>query len=295
MYVPRQRDDDEISLISMRELAPSPIEDDSFYHASDAQIPPGAASPKESSTFFPSPPSHRELTFWLTRTQKYSSYAFLSFLGVHASTAALTPLFLGVESGNSSLLLARTYFYQASPYVELLLIPGALCTHVASGLSLRLYRYFKQWQRYGSRPPKSVDVWRWHNFSGVSRAGWLAIPAVVAHGVLMRVVPLAVDGDSSEIGLEYLAYGFWRGNWGKWIGGVFYTGFVGVVSYHVVCGWASYLKVHPRRRNMVLGAAATWAAVWLAGLGRVVAGSGKVGGYMGRHYEQLYRIFFRRL
>jgi len=179
--------------------------------------------------------------------------------------------------------------------LRLLLIPGALCTHVASGLSLRLYRYFKQWQRYGSRPPKSVDVWRWHNFSGVSRAGWLAIPAVVAHGVLMRVVPLAVDGDSSEIGLEYLAYGFWRGNWGKWIGGVFYTGFVGVVSYHVVCGWASYLKVHPRRRNMVLGAAATWAAVWLAGLGRVVAGSGKVGGYMGRHYEQLYRIFFRRL
>jgi hypothetical protein len=35
LYIPRQRDDDEVSLISMRELAPSPIEDDAFYTTSD--------------------------------------------------------------------------------------------------------------------------------------------------------------------------------------------------------------------------------------------------------------------
>ena len=113
---------------------------------------------------------------------------------------------------------------------------------------------------------------------------------------MMRLVPLMVDGDSSQVGLEYLAYGFWKHPWGKVVGTVFYAGFVGVVSYHVVYGWmVHYLKVSDRRRKYVLGAAVGTAVVWLSGLARIVVESGEASGYMGRHYEKLYRVLFNRL
>ena len=161
---------------------------------------------------------------------------FTSFLGIHAATTAITPLFLGLETGNNSILLARTYFYQANPYVESLLIPGSLLVHIGSGLGLRAYRHYQQRQRYGGRPPAAVSQWRLRNFSGVSLAGWASIPFVAAHTRLMRGVPLWVDGDSSDIGLEFFSHGFWLGKWGRWVGTGFYTIMVGLVSYHVVFG-----------------------------------------------------------
>lgn len=235
------------------------------------------------------------LTSIVARTQKYSSYAFLTFLGVHSASSALSPLLFGVDSGNSSLLLARTYFYQATPHTELLLIPASLALHITSGLALRLHRHFRQRARYGGRSPASVSMWRWRNFSGVSRTGWIAVPFVAVHATLNRLVPLYVDGDSSQVTLEYLAYGFWQGRWAKWTSGAFYAGFVGLVSYHVVYGWANYLKVEERRRKLVGMAAVGTAAVWLSGLARIVVESGKIGGYLGRHYEHLYKVFWRRL
>lgn len=62
------------------------------------------------------------------------------------------------------------------------------------------------------------------------------LPFVAAHTGLLRVVPLWVDGGSSDITLEYLGHGFHMGRWGKWIGTGFYTVMVGLVSYHVVFG-----------------------------------------------------------
>jgi len=172
----------------------------------------------------------------VTRTQKYSSYAFTSFLGIHATTASITPLILGLDAGNSALLLARTYYYQASPYIEMLLIPGSLALHIGSGFALRAYRSYQQHQRYGGKPPKSVSQWRWRNFSGASLAGYALAPFVTLHAALLRGVPLWADGDSSQIGLEFLGHGFSIGRWGKWIGVGFYIAMVGLASYHVVYG-----------------------------------------------------------
>jgi hypothetical protein len=136
-------------------------------------------------------------------------------------------------------------------------------------------------------------MWRWRNFSTLSRTGYLAIPFVALHAGLNRLIPLWVDGDSSQIGLEFLAYGFYEGEWGRWIGGAFYAGLVGLVSYHTVFGWAYWMKVSERRRKLVGAAAVGVAAVWLGGLAKVVVESGKVGGYLGRHYEKLYNVFWR--
>lgn len=172
----------------------------------------------------------------VARTQKYSSYAFASFLGIHATTASLTPLIFGLDSGNSSLLLARTYYYQSHPYVELFLIPGSLLLHIGSGLGLRAYRHYQQRKRYGGRPPAALAQWRWRNFSSMSLVGWTMVPFVAAHAILLRAVPLLVDGGSHEVTLEYLGHGFSLGPWGWWAWSGFYTVMVGLVSYHVVSG-----------------------------------------------------------
>lgn len=233
---------------------------------------------------------------------------------MHGATAAATPLVFGVDAGNSSLLLARTYFYQSSCLAEAVLVPGALGLHVAAGLALRWHRARRQRARYGGsggRIPRSVSLWRWANLSAVSRTGWLAVPLVAAHATVTRLVPLCVDGDSALVSLDYLAYGFWRpvawlggSSVGRlatpWLGAAVYAVFVGLVSYHSVHGLAGYLAGNRpapdddndgsarRTRRIANMAAAGTAAVWLAGLARVVVGAGKAGGYLGRHYERLY-------
>ena len=233
----------------------------------------------------------------MARTQRYSAYAFLTFLGIHGSTAVLSPLFLGVDSGNASLLLARTYFYQASPYTELLLIPGSLLLHVGSGLGLRLHRHFEQRERYGGKTPGSLSQWRWGNLSGITRTGLIALPTLALHTAVMRIVPYLVDGDSAQVALEYLAYGFHHSTWGRLVSGAFYTGFVGAVSYHVCFGLAQFLKVQRTRRTRrtVNAVAVGTTALWLGGVSRIVYESGKAGGYIGRHYEHFYKVFFRRV
>lgn len=299
------RDDDDISLISMQELAPSPIfydgNDDDYDTASAPTTPthqmhlvhPTPSPPPSASPRHRIPP-HRKLTTWLTRTQKYSSYVFSGFLGIHGATAALSPLVFGVDAGNASIVLARTYFYQSYPLVEALLVPGSLAVHVSSGLALRILRRRQQTVRYGGSPPASISPWRWQNLTWTSITGWAAIPFVAAHAALLRGIPLYVDGDSSQIGLEYLGHGFNHGRWVKLAGYAFYGALAGLMSYHVVYGWSKYWQVSTRRRNALRSTALGAAGVWLGGVA-VVASSGPVRGYLGRHYDHLYRVFFRRV
>lgn len=58
-------------------------------------------------------------------------------------------------------------------------------------------------------------------------------------------------------------------------------------------GWAKYLKVNPRNRRITTGAAIAVAGAWLSGL-FVVVRSGPVRGFLGRHYNHLYNVFFLR-
>jgi len=102
-----------------------------------------------------------------------------------------------------------------------------------------------------------------------------------------------VDGDSSQVQLEYLAHGF-NINWlAKVTGYAVYTAFVGLVSYHAVSGWARYMKVSPRKQKITQGTTIVIAGVWLSGLVSIVERSGAVTGYLGRIYDQYYRVFFR--
>lgn len=92
--------------------------------------------------------------------------------------------------------------------------------------------------------------------------------------------------------MEYAAWGFWGyGRIGRVVGGTFYAALVGTVSWHVVFGLGEYWKISARRRKHLVGATVAMAAVWAAGLSRVVV-QGRVGGYIGRHYARLYAAFF---
>ena len=179
-------------------------------------------------------PPFGKLSLWLARTQRYSSYAFTSFLSLHFTTTALVPLVTrSVHTADSSLLLARTV-YQSQPTLEYLLIPCSLGVHILSGVGLRLRRHYLARKRYGQAP----SFWARQSWSPTSVAGWVLVPPLAAHAIVLRIVPLLVEGSSADVGLGYVSHGFAyhsrRLAW--WLNAGFYTGFVTVACFHVVNG-----------------------------------------------------------
>lgn len=68
-------------------------------------------------------------------------------------------------------------------------------------------------------------------------AGWLLLPPLLAHSLVLRVIPLYLDGGSADVGLQYISHGFdYHGRIGWWLNAVYYVGFVTVASTHVVNG-----------------------------------------------------------
>ncbi|KAF8419538.1 hypothetical protein EV426DRAFT_272624 [Tirmania nivea] len=81
--------------LDMMELEPSPIADSptdifsaSFTGSSNSR-PQSRGTPAKASIF--NTPSS-SVSLWLTRSQRYSSYVFTSFLGLHLTTTSLIPL-----------------------------------------------------------------------------------------------------------------------------------------------------------------------------------------------------------
>ena len=88
-------------------------------------------------------------------------------------------------------------------------------------------------KRYGKAP----SFWDKREWSATSIAGWLLLPPLAAHAIVLRVVPLYVDGGSADVGLQYVSHGFnYHGRIGWWLNSIYYAGFVGVASWHVVNG-----------------------------------------------------------
>jgi len=139
-------------------------------------------------------------------------------------------------------------------------------------------------------------------------SGYVFAALAGAHVVMNRVVPLVVEGDSSNIGLAYVSHGFARHGPLAW---VYYISLLGIGCGHIVWGWAKWLgfsqkaawnggklsngtvdKATRRRRRRVWlaihGAAIALAAVWAAGGLGVVARGGASDGWVGRVYDGLY-------
>jgi len=239
---------------------------------------------------------------------------------VHLATTSLIPLATrSVPASESYLLLARE-IYQTR-LSEPLLVGLPLAAHVASGLALRLLRRGQNLRRYGGATPgvralhaaRAGPAWSpWPPVSWISAAGYGLAVLVGAHVFVNRGLPLAVEGDSADIGLAYVAHGFARHGAAGALAWAAYLGLVGLGAGHMVWGWAKWLglaqraawngdgrswqgavdKAARRRRRRfwfgIHGAAATLALLWAAGGLGIVARGGRAPGWVGKVYDGLY-------
>jgi hypothetical protein len=277
--------------------------------------------------------------YYLTRIQRYSSYAFGLFASLHIATTSVLPLLTRSVPASESYLLQTREIYQTS-LSEPLLVVLPILAHVASGVALRLVRRAQNLRRYGGATPavkpatgkhghdgrahghghgqpmplaqqQQQQHWSrlWPPLSYISVSGYGLAVFVGAHVFMNRVLPLLVEGDSSNISLVYVGHGFARHPLPSWLA---YLGLVGFGAGHVVWGWAKWLgfsqragwkvghitghtevdrEARRRRRRLFLvinGIAAAVAGLWAAGGLGLVARSGRVEGWVGKVYDGLY-------
>lgn len=110
-----------------------------------------------------------------------------------------------------------------------------------------------------------------------------------------------VEGGSSGIGLDFVGHGVALN---RAVGFVGFAALVGVAGWHVVWGWARWLGFAPdqvgggagetrlkgkRRWWVINGVSLGVVIAWAAGGIGIVARGGKVGGWVGRNYDAMYR------
>ncbi|KAL2140331.1 hypothetical protein VTI28DRAFT_3975 [Corynascus sepedonium] len=324
----------EATLLSLMELDPAPIESPN----TDKDLPPlpdqvegrlvAGSTPtlqsSSTSTALGLSGSGHGAIYYLTRIQRYSSYTFGLFGALHLATTSLIPLAAqSVPASESYLLLARE-IYQ-TPLSEPLLVALPILAHVGSGVALRLLRRSQNRRRYyGEKPPPPSSLFTlntttatqarqqysgWPALSTISLSGYAFAAVLAAHVWMNRGLPLAVEGDSANIGLAYVAHGFARHRVVSWLA---YAVLLGAGCGHMVWGWAKWAGLAQgagwvldrptgnktvdraarkgrRRRLIAINAvAAAAAALWAAGGLGVVARGGETLGWVGKLYDGLY-------
>ncbi|KAF2644672.1 hypothetical protein P280DRAFT_487232 [Massarina eburnea CBS 473.64] len=264
--------------------------------------------------YFPSPPSSssRSLTrtstlglgnhgpaYYLSRAQKYSSYAFTVFTSFHIANTAIIPLLTrSVPESNRYLLLTRPYYQSA--LTEPLLIAVPLAVHITSGIALRFYRRRQALTRYGAETHRDRKKIPWPTLSGTSALGYALIPMAGIHLWTTRIFPVYMHSDNSMISLSYISHGFASHPLVSFAG---FTAMITVGAWHFTWGWAKWAGLSPtqvsetelekhvvskRRWYGINLVSALVAALWLAGGLGIVGKDGKTGGWIGREYEELY-------
>ncbi|KAM5347188.1 hypothetical protein ACJ41O_010193 [Fusarium nematophilum] len=262
--------------------------------------------------------------FYLMRIQKFSSYAMGLFTSLHLANVSLIPAITRSVAGSETYLLMTREIYQTS-LTEPILVALPVIAHVGSGIALRLLRRSQNKKRYGADAPGMYALHRsrtelaeglsksassaspWPPLSSISLSGYVYAGFFAAHVFMNRFLPLEIEGDSSNIGLAYVAHGFARHPVVAWIA---YVGLLGVGCSHMVWGQAKWLGLAPstetiwgkgsvvvdkrtrkqkRRRWLALhGVAVAAASLWaIGGLG-VVARGGLTEGWIGRVYDDIF-------
>ncbi|KAI2627122.1 hypothetical protein GGS21DRAFT_540655 [Xylaria nigripes] len=327
----RRRESQE-TLISLAELEPSPIdipdEEIDFPSLSQESMKSSISSIMSSSRDLQSTlglsGSGRGPIFYLTRIQRFSSYTFTFFAGLHFANTSLIPLFYHSVPYSEPFLLMAREVYQTR-LTEPLLVGLPVLAHVVSGISIRLLRRSNNKKRYygdlspgfwpiasskAAQDSSSAQSTRsssrlWPAFSNISASGYFFTGLLSAHVAINRVLPIVVDGDSSNIGLGYVAHGFARRAPSSWLA---YGLLLTIGTGHMVWGMAKWLDLAPppnwkkitldrptrsRRRRAwwaVNAMAVVIAALWAAGGLGVVAQAGPVGGWLARVYDHIYEV-----
>jgi len=285
------------SPLELRELEPSPVEETPTDLPSDGYFPSEKPRPKRTTALGL---GDHGPAFYLTRLQKYSSYAFSVFASLHITNTSIIPLLTGsVSVADSYLLLTRPY-YQSRPF-EPLLVAAPLAVHIVSGLALRFYRRRQTVLRYGAESRSERRTLRWPAVSGISALGLALVPLALGHAYINRVIPIWYEGSSANVGLEGVSHGFARHPIISFAG---FTVLVTTAVWHFTWGWAKWLGWTPaqvthggaegdlwkkRRWYAINGLSATVSIIWLAGGLGVVGRGGPAEGWIAGVYDELYR------
>lgn len=257
----------------------------------------------------------------VTRIQRYSSYTFTFFAGLHFTNTSLIPLIYRSVPYSEPFLLMTRELYQTR-LTEPLLVGLPILAHVASGITIRLLRRSQNKKRYqGDSSPSFWELARsktslsssstshsshsriWPSFNNIAASGYAFTVLITSHIAMNRVLPLVVDGDSSNIGLAYVAHGFARHAPSAYVA---YALLLSVGAGHMVWGMARWFSLAPpanwkkitfdkptrRRRRRAWWAinatAVSLAAVWAAGGLGVVARAGPAQGWLATVYDSIY-------
>lgn len=261
------------------------------------------------------------------------------FTTLHLANVSLIPAVTGSVDASETYLLMTREIYQTS-LAEPILVALPFIAHVGSGIALRLIRRAQNIRWYGRATPgfwplSSASSLSEKGDSGASRGrdsgkrtsspwpplSWISVSGYAftvfysAHVFVNRVLPLAVEGDSSNIGLAYVSHGFALH---PVVTRLAYLGLIGFGMGHMVWGTARWLGVAPstrgwlqprtapgrekvanlvdkktrreRRRKWmgVHAVAVAGAALWMVGGMKVVGSGGASGGWLGSIYDGLY-------
>ncbi|EMF11147.1 uncharacterized protein SEPMUDRAFT_68467 [Sphaerulina musiva SO2202] len=311
--------DDDISSLErlesgLHELEPIPTDTTSLYEASSS-IDNDDNNDKKSRSRQPNATttglglSQHSAIWYLTRVQKYSSYVFTAFAAMHITNTSLIPLLTqSVPASEPYLLLTRPYYQ--SPAVEPLMVALPLWGHILSGVAIRVIRRNQNAQRYGdaySAENKQSFFTNTHKFwpkvSGTSKLGYIFVPLALGHIVLNRAVPqVYYKSGGGNIDLAYVSHAFAKHPIVSFAG---FAALLGVGCFHFTWGFAKYFGWSPeqvtefgarrelrkRRRWIVINAiAAAITGLWMAGSFGVVARHGEAPGWVGREYNEMYRM-----
>ncbi|WYZ39042.1 hypothetical protein EsH8_III_000956 [Colletotrichum jinshuiense] len=328
----------EETLISLLQLDPSPIEtpptdtEKELVSLSEDALENSTASLKSTSSGPGLSGSGHGAVFYLTRIQKFSSYLIPVFTSIHLANTSIIPLIARSVPASETYMLLSREIYQTS-LTEPLLVGLPIFAHITSGIALRLVRRSQNLRRYGGNTPGMYALYRaqtgktsrsltsnstnsagriWPPLSYISLSGYAFTVLLVAHVGINRVLPLRVEGDSSNIGLAFVSHGFARHPLISWVA---YTGLLALGCGHMVWGAAKWLglaptamgwsgsgtnvvdkKVRKRKRRAwwaLHGVAAAATGLWAAGGLGIVARGGSADGWVGRLYDDLFsRVLF---
>ncbi|KAI1322170.1 hypothetical protein F5Y16DRAFT_52369 [Xylariaceae sp. FL0255] len=308
------------TIISLMQLDPSPITSSPSNQEKESPKTSHPATSRSPSLGLSG--SHGSI-YYLSRIQRYSSYTFTFFAGLHFANTSLIPLIYRSVPYSEPFLLATRELYQTT-LSEPLLVGLPVLAHVTSGLAIRLIRKSQNTKRYyggatpglwGSRSSSSSlsssssssssssGVSTWPSFSNIAASGYVFSILMSSHVAMNRILPLLADGDSSNIGLAYVSHGFARHPASAWVA---YALLLSVGAGHMVWGMARWMDLAPpanwkritfdkptrsRRRRAwwtVNGVAFSAAALWAAGGLGVVALAGPAQGWLGTVYDGIY-------
>lgn len=295
---------DRDNMSTLEELEPSPVDETPSTNAGEYFPSTDTSHTKSSPATSIGLSSGHSPVWYLTRVQKFSAFAFSAFATFHITNTSLIPLLTqSVPASEPYLLLTRPY-YQSWPIAEPLLIILPLAAHIGSGVALRLYRRNLAAKRYGAETRDERRAYRrdlWPKVSGTSQLGYLALPLLMGHTFINRIIPAGLPGGSSNVNLSYVSHAFAKHPI------VSYAGFAALISvtmWHTTWGGAKYLGLTPdavkeqgtdrqilkKRRWYIINAiAAAGTALWMAGGFGVVGRAGAAGGWVGRLYDEMYQ------